>query len=101
MKKVLIIGAYGFIGRASRFMDMWTPAWVIRNIIKRLLRKDVLLARFFSEHQVDILSHAGFAVSHTGLPFLCWIPDLFRIFIYPTSFGPIKITGRLLRRCGH
>lgn len=78
---------------ASVFMDPWTPAWVIRNTIKRLLRKDLLLARFFSEHQVHILSHAGFAVSHTGLPFLCWIPD-FQHRHLPQFFSRHEIQDR-------
>jgi len=59
----------------SNYLDPWRPAWVIRNIVKRVFNKDVFLARFFLSHQVDVLSHAGLAVSHTGLPFLCWIPD--------------------------
>jgi glycosyltransferase involved in cell wall biosynthesis len=59
----------------SGFMDRWSPAWILRNIVKRVLYKDWLLERFLKNHQVDILSHAGLAVSRTGLPLLCWIPD--------------------------
>ncbi len=86
---------------ASAFLDRWSPSWTVRNIVKRCFLKDMLLRRFFLRHGIDVLSHAGPAVSHTGLPMIGWIPD-FQHRHLPQFFPPSEIRKRdrlFLRLC--
>ncbi|MFZ2634522.1 MAG: hypothetical protein WA081_05005, partial [Desulfosalsimonadaceae bacterium] len=77
----------------SDLMDKWSAAWIMRSIMKRVVKCDGLLKGLLKNRKIALLSHAGLTDSYSGLPSLCWIPD-FQHRHLPQFFSSDEIARR-------
>lgn len=60
--------------RDSSF-TLWSPAWSVRQISRRLLDRDMSTERLLNRYHVDAVFHAGLFGMRFGLPCVNWIAD--------------------------
>ena len=59
----------------SPIFDRLSPAWTVRGVQRKLIRRDRPLERLLEQHGAAILSHANPLGRNASLPAMCWIPD--------------------------
>ena len=77
----------------SPLLDRLSPAWTVRGIERKLMRRDGRLERLLERHDVAALSHSNPLGRGASLPAMCWIPD-FQHMRLPELFDPDELSRR-------
>lgn len=59
----------------SEIISRGTAPWLVRQVMKRVLSRDILLERLLVKNGIDVLSHSGFLGRGASIPAIGWIPD--------------------------
>ena len=77
----------------TSLFDRYSPLWVIRHLILKLISKDILLYRLLMKNEVSVLSHSKCLWNASSVKTICWIPD-FQHVHYPQFFSSAEIESR-------
>lgn len=74
-------------------LDSKTPLWLIRGVLAKLLKRDVVLDHIIAQAGIDLLSHLTGTVPNVNIPSIGWIPD-FQHIHYPEFCDEPEIKKR-------
>jgi glycosyltransferase involved in cell wall biosynthesis len=77
----------------DHMFDKLHPNWVIRQIVKTLILRDIILERLLVKNNIQILSHSGSMGLWSKIPTIGWIPD-FQYKFLPHFFSKFGIYSR-------
>ncbi len=75
-----------------RFLDKWSPTWIIWKVSKFIFNSDFILNVFLAKYNIDIFSHSS-VVNIPGVKTLNWIPDFQHLHL-PEMFSKKEIKRR-------
>ncbi len=83
---------------AAKCFTKWAPSWTIRQSLRRVLDRDIVVERLFKRVGIDIVFHSGLMGRGFSLPCVDWIAD-FQHLHMPEMFlsSEIKARNRLFR----
>lgn len=53
----------------------WTPAWIMSQMLRRVINKDRLVERLFTKYRIDVVFHSGLFGTKFSFPCVNWIAD--------------------------
>ena len=53
----------------------WTPAWIMRQMLRRVINKDRVVERLFTKYRIDVVFHSGLFGTRFSFPCVNWIAD--------------------------
>lgn len=74
----------------SSLLDPKSFPRLIRKVIQKIFKRDVLLYFFLRKHNVEFLSHSGYLWPGCHIPAMPWIPD-FQSFHLPDMFDARRL----------
>ena len=74
---------------STPMLDRRSNAWLIRKLLAKVSKHDILLQRFLLRHRIGVLSHSSHLGKQNRIPTVGWIPD-FQHVALPGFFSPTE-----------
>lgn len=72
---------------------MWHPGWCAKQLIRRLIDRDLITERLLKSNKIDVAFHIGLLGGRFGLPSVSWIADLQHMHM-PEMFTAAELNTR-------
>ena len=74
----------------SSLLDRGSFQRLLRKVVQKTFKRDILLYLLLRKHNVDLLSHSGYLWNGCSIPTMPWIPD-FQSFHFPDMFDARRL----------